>query len=127
MGIEAVVDLDHLTITLTGPDRLFSLKNHMEIPLGKISSAEVLERKEIPPTPGTWLRAPGTHVPGLIRHGSYGRVPQREFWAVYRQRLALVITVDDWNYSRLVLGIKDAPVIAAEVRTAAEVHHPLSN
>ncbi len=126
MGIEAVVDLDHLTIDLTGPDRIFALKNHMEIPLSKISSVEVLERKQVPPTPGSWLRAPGTFVPGLVRHGSYGRTPRREFWAVYRQRLALVITIEDWSYCRIVLGIKDAPVIAGEVRTAAEVHHPLS-
>jgi hypothetical protein len=125
MGIEALVDLDHLTINLTGPDRVFSLKTHMEIPLSKISSVDVVERKRVPPTPGTWLRAPGTHVPGLVRHGSYGRAPQREFWAVYRQRLALVIRVEGWNYSRLVLGIKDVPLHAAEIRTAAEVHHPL--
>ena len=125
MGIEAVVDLDHLTITITGFDRAFSLERRLGVPLGKISSAKVLERKEIPPTPGTWLRSPGTHIPGLVRHGSYGHAPHREFWAMYRQRLALVIAVEDWDYARLVLGIKDAPVHAAEIRTAAEAHHPL--
>ena len=127
MGIEAVVDLDHLTIELRGPDRALALKSRMEIPLGKISSVQVIERKQVPPTPGTWLRAPGTHVPGLVRHGSYGLAPQREFWAMYRQRLALVIGVEDWDYCRLVLGVKDAPVIAGEIRTAAEAHHPLSS
>ncbi len=126
MSIEAVVDLDHLTINIVGFDRLFSLRHHLEVPLEKIGLVEVLDRKQIPPTPGTWLRAPGTHLPGLIRHGSYGRSPHREFWAIYRQRLALVIHVEDWDYSRLVLGIKDAPLHAGEIRTAAEAHHPLA-
>ena len=125
MGIETVIDVDHLTVRLTGFDRVFSIKSHLEIPLSHISSVEVIERKEIPPTPGTWLRAPGTHLPGLVRHGSYGRQPHREFWAIYRQRYALVISVENWDYSRLVLGVKDVPLHAGEIRTAAEVHHPL--
>ena len=126
MGIEAVVELDHLSIDLVGLDRLFALKRQLEVPLGQISAVDVIERKQVPPTPGTWLRAPGTYLPGLVRHGSYGRAPHREFWAIYRHRLALVVTVDDWAYSRLVLGVKDAPVVAGEIRTAAEAHHPLS-
>ena len=125
MGIETVVDRDHLNVRLTGFDRVLALKNHLDVPLNRVSSAEVIERKRVPPTPGTWLRAPGTHVPGLIRHGSYGREPNREFWAMYRQRYALVISVDGWKYSRLVLGAKDAPLHAGEIRLAAEVHHPL--
>jgi len=127
MGIKIAIDATHLTVRLTGSDRVFALKGTLEVPLDHISSVHVLERKAIPPTPGTWLRAPGTHLPGLVRHGSYGREPRREFWAMYRQRHALVITVDDYGYSRLVLGVKDAPLHAGEVRTAAEVHHPLSD
>ena len=125
MGIETVVDGDHLTVRLTGFDRVLAIKDHLEVPLSRVSSTDVIERKKVAPTPGTWLRAPGTHLPGLVRHGSYGRAPKREFWAMYRQRYALVITIDDWGYSRLVLGVKDAPLHAGEIRTAADVYHPL--
>jgi hypothetical protein len=126
MAIKPVLDLDYLTVRLTGFDGLFALKSRLEVPLSHINSVDVLMRSRVPPTPGTWLRAPGTHVPGLIRYGSYGREPFREFWAVYRQRFVLVIRVDDWDYHRLVLGVKDAPLHAGEIRTAAEVHHPLT-
>ena len=44
------------------------------IPRSRISSVEAIDRSEVPSTEGAWLRAPGTHVPGLIRYGSYGRV-----------------------------------------------------
>jgi hypothetical protein len=126
MAIDLMLDLNHLEVRQTGFDWLFALKGRLEVPLNRISSVDVLRRTEVPPTPGTWLRAPGTHIPGVIRYGSYGREPHREFWAVYRQRYVLVIGVDGWDYRRLVLGVKDAPLHAGEIRTAAEVHHPLS-
>lgn len=98
---------DTVVVKLTGPSRIFGLKGRLEIPKGHVTSAQVVPRKAVPPTPGTWLRAPGTHIPGLIRYGSYGREPNREFWAVYRQREVLVIGIRDWAYSRLVLATRD--------------------
>jgi hypothetical protein len=98
---------DVVMVSLTGLNRLFALKGRLDIPKGHITSVDVMPRKSVPPSPGTWLRAPGTFVPGLIRHGSYGREPNREFWAVYRQREVLVIGVADWAYGRLVLASRD--------------------
>lgn len=95
---------DTAVVSLNGFDRLFALKSKLEIPMSRITSVEVVARKAVPPTPGTWLRHPGTHIPGLVRHGSYGTEPNREFWAVYTQTGVLVIHVDDWSCSRLVLG-----------------------
>lgn len=77
-----------------------------------------MDRKAIPPGDGTWLRAPGTHIPGLIRYGSYGRSPHREFWAVLRQSRVLVITVDGWDYTRVVLGSKNPEAHAAVISRA---------
>jgi len=126
MGIATTIDGGRLAVHLTGLDHLFALKGSLHVPLDRITSVEVLERRHVPPTPGTWLRAPGTHVPGLVRYGSYGREPHREFWAMYRQRNVLVISIDGWAYSRLVLAVEDAPLRAATIRNAAEVHHPLA-
>jgi hypothetical protein len=126
MGIGLVVDGDHLTVRLNGADRVFAIRNHLKVPLWRVTSVDVVARKEIPSTPGTWLRKPGTHIPGVVRYGSYGLQPNREFWAVYRQHFALVIEIEDWGYSRIVLGVKNAPLRAAEIRLAAEAHHPLA-
>lgn len=127
MAVEKLVLNDMLKVRLTGFDRLFALKGRLDVPLGSIERVEVLERRAVPRTRGTWLRAPGTYIPGLIRYGSFGRVPHREFWAVYRQRNVVVLTITGWDYSRLVLGLRDAPLHAGEIRTAAEVHHPLTS
>lgn len=96
-----------VVVSLTGLDRVFGFKGTLDVPTSQIASVEVMPRTVVPPTPGTWLRKPGTHVPGLIRYGSYGTEPAREFWAVYRQEDVLVVTVDGWSYTRLVLGTKD--------------------
>lgn len=112
MAIDIEARSDVAVVSLTGKDRVFALKGRLNIPADKIRSVEVLPRREVPPGTGTLLRLPGTHVPGLIRHGSYGRGPNREFWAVYRQDEVLVISVDDWDYCRVVLG-RDNPAMDA--------------
>ena len=104
MAIDIEVKGDLVRVKLTWMDRVLALKGKLEIPAEKIVSVEVLPRKSVPRGSGTWIRNPGTHIPGLVRHGSYGFGANREFWAVYRQDEVAVITVSDWDYQRLVLG-----------------------
>jgi hypothetical protein len=108
---------DSVVVALSGPDRIFGFKSKLVVPRGQITSIEVLPRKAVPPTPGTWLRHPGTHIPGLIRFGSYGTEPNREFWAVYRQADVLVIAIEGWPYRRLVLGTRDPHSDATRIGT----------
>ena len=112
MAIDIATSGDVVVVNLTGKDRVFALKGGLEIPADKITSVEVLPRREIPPGKGTLLRLPGTYVPGLIHHGSYGHGPNREFWAVYREDEVLVISVEDWEYRRVVIAT-DNPAMDA--------------
>lgn len=98
---------DQITVTLSGLDQLFALKGRLDVPRSHITKVAVMDSTTVPSTPGTLLRAPGTRIPGLIRHGSYGKEPNREFWAVYRQRKVIVIEVTDWAYSKLIIGVRD--------------------
>ncbi len=118
MAIELTVDPATLRIDLTGFDALFAIKRRLDIPTGLITAAAAMKRTQVPYRKGTWLRAPGTYVPGFVRHGSYGRSPTREFWAVYRQTSVLVVDVRDWEYVRLVLGIADPDLQARLIGTA---------
>ncbi|MEX1037847.1 MAG: hypothetical protein WDZ96_03210 [Acidimicrobiia bacterium] len=112
MAIEIDVSGDLVVVTLTGKDRIFALKSSLGIPAKKIRSVEVLPRKEVPPGRGILLRLPGTYIPGVVHHGSYGFGANREFWAVFRPDEVLVVTVDDWEYRRIVLGTSDPAVDA---------------
>lgn len=118
MAIELTTDPNSVTIGLTGLDGVFAIKRHLTVPTHLISGVEAMDRKDVGYVEGTWLRAPGTFIPGLIRYGSYGTVPLREFWAVYRQKRVLVITVRDWDYARVILGIRDPETYAAAVSAA---------
>jgi len=118
MDIDVAVEPPTVQIRLGPIQRLFAVKRRLEIPLHLLVSAEAMDRKAIPAGDGTWLRAPGTHIPGLIRYGSYGRAPDREFWAVLRHRRVLVVTVHDWDYARAILGIGDPDSHAASISAA---------
>ncbi len=118
MSVGISVESETLRVRLGPIERLLAVRRGLEIPLHLVSGAAAMDRNAIPSGDGTWLRAPGTHIPGLIRYGSYGRVPHREFWVVMRQRRVLVITVRDWDYARVILAIRDPESHAAAISAA---------
>ncbi|HEY5685185.1 MAG TPA: hypothetical protein VIY70_07415 [Acidimicrobiia bacterium] len=116
MAVRAARTEDTVVLKLGPLDALFAVKGRLDIPGSHITSVLVMNRSDVPSTPGAWLRAPGTYVPGLIRYGSYGREPVREFWMVLRHRRVVVIDVRDWAYHRLILGVSDPDALAAAIR-----------
>lgn len=94
----------------------FALKSRLEVPAGKIKSVQVMAREDV--GFGPVLRAPGTYVPGLIKYGSYGRKPNREFWVVTRNDPVLVVDIEDWDYTRIVGGTADPANDAGTVQLA---------
>jgi hypothetical protein len=113
MGIKVERTTDTIVLRMGPVDSIFAMKGRLDIPASHVTSVTAMDRKAVPLTEGTWLRAPGTYVPGLVRFGSYGREPKREFWRVLRHRRVVVIDVRDWSYHRLVLGVPDPDTFAA--------------
>ncbi len=93
-----------------------AFKSKLEVPVEAITSAEAVPRSDVPF--GPIIRAPGTFIPGLVRFGSYGRKPNRHFWAVVRHDPVLVVDLDDWDYQRLVIGVDDAAQAAGSIQVA---------
>jgi hypothetical protein len=116
MSVKTERTSDTVVVKLGPIDSLFAIKGRLDIPTSHITSVLVMNRSEVPSTPGAWLRAPGTYLPGLVRYGSYGREPTREFWLVRRHKRVVVIDVRDWAYHRLVLGVADPDAFAASIR-----------
>jgi hypothetical protein len=94
----------------------FAFKSKLEVPVGSIKSAEAMPRAEVPH--GPVIRAPGAYIPGLIRFGSYGRKPNRHFWAVLRHDPVLVVDLEGWEYTRIVVGVDDAARTAGSIQLA---------
>lgn len=114
MAIRVEHSGDSVVIRL-GLAGILAMRGRLDIPRSHITSVTAMQRNEVPYTKGTWLRAPGTYVPGLLEYGSYGREPHREFWAVARHREVVVIDVRNWAYHRVVLGVRDPYLFAAEI------------
>jgi hypothetical protein len=115
VSISVTIEEGDLRVRLRGIDRLLAIRREVTVALDRIVGAAAVPRGSIPVGEGTWLRAPGTHIPGLVRHGSYGREPHREFWAVFRRDPVLVIETAGGDYTRIVLGIGDPEGIAAGI------------
>ena len=115
MSVAARLAGERIVIELTGLDRLLSLKSRLEVPVAAIKSVEAKPRESIQRLPGRWLRLPGTYVPSMVHHGSYGLGAGREFWAIFRQERVLVIRLEGERYSRLILGVPNPDEVAAEL------------
>jgi hypothetical protein len=118
MAVHAAVEPQHLLVELAGWDRLLTLKRRVRVPLDAVSAVEAKHRSEIKRLPGRWLRLPGTYVPSMVHHGSYGRRPHRDFWAIFRQERVLVVHCRGWEYERLVLAVPDPDFVAGELSRA---------
>ncbi len=95
---------DTLTVEVKGLDKLWAFKSRLEIPLANVRGATrdpgiVHEPKGI--------RAPGTHIPGVIVAGTYHRGGERVFWDVKNPDKAVVIELAGERYARLVVEVDD--------------------
>ena len=113
---EVEITGDTLVVHVKGMDRLFSLKSRLEMPLAYVLGAEA-----DPHVAQGWrkgLRAPGTHLPGVITAGTFYQEGDRVFWDVRDPEKAIVIRLEDERYSRLVIEVEDPPSTAAAIEGA---------
>lgn len=64
------------------------------------------------------LRAPGSHLPGVITAGTFHQDGEKVFWDVRDPAKAVVIELADERYARLVLQVDDPRAAVALVESA---------
>jgi hypothetical protein len=107
---------DTLVVHVQGMDRLWALKSRLEIPLHHVLGAEV-----DPEAAQGWrkgIRAPGTHVPGVLTAGTFYQEGERVFWDVHDPEKSVVIRLRDERYARLVIEVEDPSSTAAAIQEA---------
>lgn len=110
--VEIAIAGDTLVLTVRGLDKLWALKSRLEIPLANVSGAHA-----DPVIARNWwkgLRAPGTHVPGVITAGTFYQAGKRIFWDVKRPENTIVIDLRDDSYDQLIVEVAD-PAAALEL------------
>lgn len=104
-----------LVVTVEGLDKLWALKSRLEIPLAHVRGAThdpgiIRDRKGV--------RAPGTHVPGVITAGTWQHEGERIFWDVRNPEKAIVIELADERYTRLVVEVDDPRAVVTLIEQA---------
>ncbi len=114
--IEIAVDNQTLNLEVRGWDKLWALKSRLEIPLANIHEVEA------DPTiaRGWWkgLRAPGTHVPGVIIAGTFYQDGKRIFWDVHNADNTIVIGLADDRYDQLIVEVRDPAAAVSLIKNA---------
>ena len=108
-----------LIVHITGADRLWTLKSHLEIPLEHVVSAS-----QAADDAHTWLkgiRIEGSHVPGVLSAGIFHRHGDLVFWDVHHSEKAVAIKLKDDRFARLVIEVDDPAATVAAITKAIPV------
>ncbi|MFE9611907.1 hypothetical protein [Streptomyces sp. NPDC006012] len=106
---------DDLVVVMEGLDKLWAFKGRLTIPLANVRGATA--------DPGITtalkgIRAPGSHVPGVITAGTFHQDGDKVFWDVRDPSKAVVVELADEKYARLVLQVDDPRATVALVENA---------
>ena len=109
--MKLVIDRETLMVKLNPLEMLLSFRSSLSIPLDRITDVSTEK-------PGwEWgARAPGIHIPFLVKMGTYFVSGGREFWVTTVGKPYLVIETDGWNYARIVLTTGDNKLWAEQIR-----------
>lgn len=107
---------DRVRFGVEGWDKLWALKNQLEIPVSHITEARV----DPEAARGWWhgLRLPGTNIPGLLTAGTFLQSGGAVFFDVHDPDQTIVVELDHETYKRLVIQVEDPAQTAAMLETA---------
>ncbi len=109
------IEDNKLHIKLNPLEMLCGHRGSFTVPLSNVASASTKK----PGREWKQVRAPGTHVPFVIKAGSYHGRRGREFWQTTVGRPFLTIELRDWDYDRIVLTMSNAHAWAERINQAA--------
>ena len=109
------IEGDDLVVEIEGLDKLWALKSRLVIPLANVRGATA-DPGAVKEPKG--LRAPGTHVPGVLVAGTFHADGERVFWDVHDAAKAVVIELADQRYTRLIVQVPDPRASVALIEGA---------
>jgi hypothetical protein len=92
---------EEVRINFSIAKKILTVKGSFKIPLKHIVRVTTLKPKP------TWkeIKAPGTHIPGLIKAGTFYTDKGKEFWFVTKGKGILNLELKNESYKRIILGL----------------------
>jgi len=113
-AVTVSVENDMLHVRLGTLDRLYCFRRDLTVPVNDVEGVAGAPRHLMP---AGGMRRPGTGIPGVIRAGSFGTGPSRDFWDVRKAETLLVIELRPGaEYRRIVLELADPSTASRELR-----------
>lgn len=109
------IDGDDLVVVIEGLDKLWAFKGSLTIPLANVRGATADPGIATGPK---GIKAPGSHVPGVITAGTFHQDGEKVFWDVKDPSKAVVVELAGEEYARLVLQVDDPRATVALVENA---------
>ena len=102
-----------LVVHVEGVDRILALKSTVTIPLQHVAGVD----KDVAEAKRRYLglRLPGTYIPGVVTAGTYLKDGAWTFWDVHDPDHAIVISLHDEHFAKLVIGVDDPVGTAAMI------------
>ncbi|RSK48362.1 hypothetical protein [Hymenobacter rigui] len=107
--VEVIKEGDIVTFNVKGLHKLWAFKSQLQIPASHIRSV----RQDPQILKGWWkgIRAPGTHVPGLLAAGTFYQDEKRVFWDVHNAENALIIGLEHDEFDELIVEVEDPAAV----------------
>jgi hypothetical protein len=110
---------DTVIFTVEGWHKLWAFRSELRIPCAHIKSA----RHDPEAARARGLRAPGTHVPGLLKAGTFyldGLFDHKpSFFDVQHQQNTVVVELADEHYARLIIEVENPAAVVARLTALA--------
>jgi hypothetical protein len=114
--VSLTVDGGVLGVQVHGYDRLWSLRDHIDISLRNVR--DISHDPDRVKQRWSGFRAPGTWIPGVLKAGTFHKDGKTVFFDVHDPANAIVIELRDEAYSELVLEVDDPERVVAAVKAA---------
>jgi hypothetical protein len=110
------IDTDRLRVEVLGWDKLWAFKNRLDFPLEHVAGVRRWN-KGMDRMTWRWIRAPGTHLPGVITAGTYHGNGEHVFYDVHDFKNAMVIELRDEWYARLIIEVPEPEALLGTMLT----------
>jgi len=114
--VKLSIEYNRLDIKLNPLEKMLCHRGSLSVPMSNVASASTKK----PRWEWKQVRAPGTHVPFVIKAGTYYGGRGKEFWQATVGKPFVTIELRDWDYDRIVLTLSDNHAWAQRINQAAQ-------
>ncbi len=109
--VDIQIEVDQIHFIVKGIHKFFAFKNKITVSKKNLVSVKF----DPEAVKGVWkgIRLLGTHVPGVIRAGTYSHAKKLQFWDVIRSEKAIIVELANSRYEKLIIEVAD-PITAKE-------------